>query len=98
MNEQNIQICKALLLDININPASTIEYNVNEEIYTLSLEWIIESYMRTSETTQELFINSLRQMRTAPEFQQYFEQMGQLILMTSLSEKDTNINSNDLIS
>jgi hypothetical protein len=93
----NIERCKSFLLDINVNPASTIEYEINNEIYTITLDWIIETYMNTSEATQELFINSLLKMQTAPELKAYFEQMGQLILMSSLSQKDTNITSDDLI-
>lgn len=82
-----LQKCKQLLLDHNINPASSIEYEINEEIHTLTLEWIIEAFLKTEKKALfiELFEKALQ--RSDAEIEQFFQQMGQLILMSSLSDK-----------
>ena len=56
-----VDFCKDELLKIGINPASTIEYDVNGEVYTVSLEWIIEAYAGASERTKNLFVNSFKE-------------------------------------
>jgi hypothetical protein len=93
MSEDIIPICRKILLDKNINPASTIEYDVNGEIYTVTLEWIIESFAGGNDQTKALFLSSLQKIADTHSFniKKYFEDMGQMIMLTSFSENDTNI-------
>ncbi len=93
MEADIVQICKDILLSKNINPASTIEYDVNGKIYTVTLEWIIESYAQGNEKTQALFLSSLQTIAGTNSFniKKYFEDMGQMIMLTSFSNNDTNI-------
>ena len=90
----NIRTCKDLLLQHKINPASVIEYEVNGELHSFTLEFIIKAYMEGSQETKVVFYQSLKsvlpQGKTAIE--PYFQQMGQLILMTSLSENEVQGN------
>jgi len=83
-----LQECKQLLLDKNINPISSIEYDVNGEIHTLTLEWIITAFMNTEK--KELFIHMLEEVIQGSEadIEKFFQQMGQLVLMSSLSENE----------
>ncbi len=82
-----MQNCKALLLERGVNPLSSIEYDINGEVHTITLEWIIESYLSTekSELFVELFEKALKTDNASLE--QFFEKMGQLILMSSLSKE-----------
>jgi hypothetical protein len=82
-----LQKCKQSLLDHNINPASSIEYDINGELHTLSLEWIIEAFLKTEK--KGLFIELFEKVlqKSDAEIEQFFQQMGQLILMSSLSDK-----------
>ena len=83
-----MQKCKDLLLDNNINPISSIDYDINGEIHTLSLEWIIEAYLKTEK--KELFVNMLEKVvqGSGDDVETFFQQMGQLILMSSLSQNE----------
>ena len=83
-----LQKCKASLLERNINPASSIEYDINGEIHTLSLEWIIEAYLKTEK--KEFFIELFEKVLQGSDadIEQFFQQMGQLILLSSLSKTD----------
>lgn len=83
------QECKKVLLEKNINPASSIEFDVNGEVHTLSFEYIIETYMQASEESKLVFLTALQKsMRTdALGVDKFFEGMGQLLLMTHLSKK-----------
>jgi len=85
-----VEFCKDELMKVGINPASTIEYQVNGEIYTLSLQWVIEAYSGTSERTQKLFVDSFKEIivTNTKNIEKFFEDMGQLVLMTSLSENE----------
>ena len=82
------EACKALLAKQGINPASTIEYDVNGEVHTLTLAQIIESYMQASPEAQRTFTQALKlSLGKGPAgVQSYFEKMGQLLLMTSMGE------------
>ncbi len=82
-----LQECKQSLLDHNINPVSSIEYDINGEAYTLTLEWIVEAFLKTEK--KELFLELFKKVLKGSEsdIEQFFQQMGQLILMSSLSEK-----------
>ena len=91
-----LQECKESLLERNINPASSIDYDINGEIQTLSLEWIISAYLQTEK--KELFIGLFEKVLKGSDadIEQFFQQMGQLILMSSLSQEavdKTNIAS-----
>lgn len=88
-----VQICKEILLAKNINPVSTIEYDVNGQIHTVTLEWIIESYAQGNDKTKALFLSSLQTVVDTHNgnIKKYFEDMGQLIILTSMSKNDTNI-------
>lgn len=82
-----LEECKQSLLDHNINPISTIEYEINGGIHTLTLEWIIEAFLKTEK--KALFIELFERVlqKSDDEIEQFFQQMGQLILMSSLSDK-----------
>ena len=86
----NIRTCKDLLLQHKINPASHIEYEVNGELHSFTLEFIIKAYMEGSQETKEVFYHSLKSVlpKGKPAVEPYFQKMGQLILMTSLSKNE----------
>ena len=83
------QECKDIIRDKGINLKSVIEYDVNGEVHSLSLEWIIESFMKASEESQQMFLSALKTAIATKDtgIDEFFEQMGQLILMTHLSDK-----------
>lgn len=82
-----LQECKKSLLEHDINPRSSIEYDINGQTHTLSLEWIIEAFLQTEKKSFfiELFEKVLKGSNV--EIEQFFQQMGQLILMSSLSQE-----------
>jgi len=81
-------MCKESLLDRGINPASSVEYEINGELHTLTLEWIISAFLKTEK--KEFFIDMFNKVlkQSDADIETFFEQMGQLILMSSLSEKE----------
>ena len=83
------QQCKDIIKREGINFQSAIEYDVNGEIHTLTMEWIIDSYMQASEETHQVFLDALKLSLEAKGMgvDKFFEDMGQLILMTHLSQK-----------
>lgn len=84
-----IERVKKILLDKGINPASTIEYDVNGSLHVMSLQEIAEQFMSASSESQEIFVlaleKSLEQGKSGA--QNYFEKIGELLLMSRLSEK-----------
>lgn len=78
---------KEKLLDRGINPASEITYDINSKQYAVTLEWICNNYAKSEKATlfNELFEKALKQSNA--DIQTFFEQMGQLLLMSSLSNK-----------
>jgi len=82
-----LEECKQLLLDKKINPVSSIEYEINGKIHTLTLEWIITAYLKTEK--KELFVGLFEKalQGSDADIELFFQQMGQLILMTSLSKQ-----------
>jgi hypothetical protein len=90
MSDARIAQCKQLLSDEGINPASTIEYDVNGTIHTLSLQEIIETYMQASEEAQLVFVAAMHKAVDAKTMgiQKFFEGMGKLLLMSRYSEGD----------
>jgi hypothetical protein len=83
------QECKKILLDNNIDIFSEIDFEVNDKLHTLSFEYIIETYMQASEESQLVFLAALHKALTTDNMgiEKFFEGMGQLLLMTHLSEK-----------
>ncbi len=83
------QECKKILLEENINPDSSIEFDVNGKVHTLSFEYIIDTYMQASEESRLVFLTALKKSigEDALGADKFFEGMGQLLLMTHLSEK-----------
>ena len=86
-----IEECKILLLDKGINPASTVEFDVNGDVHTFSFQEIIATYMQASDEAQLVFVAALKKAMEADNMgvQKFFEGMGQLLLMTHLSDEDT---------
>jgi len=79
---------KEFLLERKINPASSIDYDINGELHTLTLEWIISAFLQAQK--EELFSTLFKKVMqgTNADIEQFFQQMGQLVLMSSLSEKE----------
>jgi len=83
------QECKKLLLENNIDQFSEIDFDVNGKMHTFSFEYIIDTYMQASEESQLVFLSALQKALEADNMgvEKFFEGMGQLLLMTHLSEK-----------
>lgn len=81
--------CKRLLLEHNINTDSNIDFDVNGDVHSLSFEQIIDIYMQASEESQLVFYAALKKSLSSGEMgvESFFEGMGQLLLMTHLSDK-----------
>jgi len=80
--------CKKLLLDADVDIFSSIDFDVNGKTHTLSFEYIIDTFMQASEESQLVFYAALEKSIKADEgVEKFFEGMGQLLLMTHLSEK-----------
>jgi hypothetical protein len=94
MKEKNImllQACKQSLSSRNINPASSIDYSINERVYTMRLDEIISAYLKAEkhELFVELFEKALK--KSDRDIEKFFQQMGQLLLMSSLSTRDISL-------
>ncbi len=83
------QECKKILLENNIDIFSEIDFDVNGKMHTFSFEYIIDTYMQASEESQLVFLSALQKALEADNMgvEKFFEGMGQLLLMTHLSEK-----------
>ena len=81
--------CKKLLLDENIDSFSKIDFDVNGKIHTMSFEYIIDTFMQASNESQLVFFSALQKSINAKDMgiDKFFEGMGQLLLMTHLSDK-----------
>jgi len=81
--------CKKILTEQNIDIFSEIDFDVNGELHTLPFEYIINSFMKASEESQLIFLAALRKAVAVENIgiNKFFEGMGQLLLMTHLSEK-----------
>lgn len=88
--ESLIAECRELLAEQGINPASTIEYDINGQVHTLSLQEIIETYMLSSDESKLVFVTALKKAMEAGNMgiQKFFEGMGQLLLMSHFSQQD----------
>lgn len=81
--------CKEIIKNEGINLSSSIEYDINGEVQSLTLEWIIDTYMQASKESHQVFLDALKLSLEAKGMgiDKFFENMGQLILMTHLSDK-----------
>ena len=82
------QECKKLLLQDSIDTDSSIDFDVNGEVHTMSFEEIIDIYMQASDESQLVFLAALQKAINAKDMgvDKFFEGMGQLLLMTHLSK------------
>jgi hypothetical protein len=81
--------CRDILKQEGVNPASSIDFEVNGEVMTLTLDYIIDTYMQASNESQLVFYSALQKSLEAKDMgiEKFFEGMGQLLLMTHLSKK-----------
>jgi hypothetical protein len=81
--------CHKILENNNVDANSKIEFEVNEQNYTLSFTYIIESFMLSSTESQKHFYLALQESSVMQDegIEKFFESMGQLLLMTHLSNK-----------
>jgi len=85
--------CRELLKQEGVNSQSSIDFDVNGEVMTLTLDYIIESYMQASDESQLVFYTALKKSLETKSMgiEKFFEGMGQLLLMTHLSDKFENL-------
>ncbi len=81
--------CKDILKAEGINLSSSIDYEINGEVKTLNIGWIIEAYMKSSPQLNQVFLDALKLSLEAKGMgvDKFFEDMGQLLLLTHLSDK-----------
>ena len=81
--------CKQILTEKSIDIFSEIDFDVNGKVHTLSFNYIIETFMQASEESQLVFLSVLKKAIDAKDMgvDKFFEGMGQLLLMTHLSDK-----------
>jgi len=81
--------CKQLLTEHSVDIYSEIDFDVNDEIHTLSFIYIIDTFMLASDESQKVFSLALEKALKTKEvkIENFFESMGQLLLMTQLSTK-----------
>jgi len=81
--------CKKLLLEEGVDTNSSIDFDVNGTIHTMTFEEIIDIYMKASDESKLVFLTSLKKSIKAKDMgvDKFFEGMGQLLLMTHLSKK-----------
>ncbi|MCD6259438.1 MAG: hypothetical protein J7J31_07530 [Helicobacteraceae bacterium] len=87
-----LQECQELLEAQNIDSNSEIDFDVNGELHTLSYAYITDTFMQASEESKLVFLRALQKAIEAENMgvEKFFEGMGQLLLMTHLSEKFDN--------
>jgi hypothetical protein len=85
--------CRVLLKKEGINSQSSIDFDVNGEVMTLTLDYIIDTYMQASDESQLVFYSALKKSLETKSMgiEKFFEGMGQLLLMTHLSDKFENL-------
>ena len=78
-----------ILQNEGINPISSIDFDVNGTVHSLSFEYIIDTYMQASQESRLVFLAALEKAVDAKEMgiEKFFEGMGQLLLMSHLSDK-----------
>jgi hypothetical protein len=82
-------LCRELLENEAVSLDSKIDFDVNGTVHTLTFNSIIESFMMASTHSQEAFVAALKEALLLGNdgVRQFFESMGQLLLMTHLSKK-----------
>ena len=82
------QKCKQVLTENSIDIYSEIDFDVNGKIHTLSFSYIIDTFMQASDDSKEVFYQALKTALNTKEekVENFFESMGQLLLMTHLSK------------
>ena len=85
--------CRELLTQEGVNSQSSIDFDVNGEVMTLTLDYIIDTYMQASDESQLVFYSALKKSLETKSMgiEKFFEGMGQLLLMTHLSDKFENL-------
>ena len=80
--------CLEILKQRSINPISTIDFDVNKELHSLTFEWIIDTYMQASPESTLVFLTALKKAVSVDNMgiEKFFEGMGKLLLMTHLSK------------
>jgi len=88
MNNLELE-CKKIITENNIDIFSEIDFDVNGKVHTLSFNYIIETFMKASDESQEVFLVALKKALHVEDMgvNKFFEGMGQLLLMTHLSDK-----------
>jgi len=83
------QECIKILQSEGINPVSSIDFDVNGTVHSLTFEYIIDTYMQASQESHLVFLTALKKAADAKEMgmEKFFEGMGQLLLMSHLSDK-----------
>ena len=83
------QQCKDIIRREGINLNSSIDYDINGEVQSLRIEWIIDTFMQASPESHQVFLDALKLSLEAKGMgvDKFFEDMGQLLLMTHLSDK-----------
>jgi len=83
------QECRDILTQEGINSQSSIDFEVNGKVMSLTLDYIIDTYMQASSESQLVFYSALKKALASKEMgiEKFFEGMGQLLLMTQLSKK-----------
>jgi len=81
--------CKKVLEDEGIDSGSIIDFDVNGKVHSISFEYIIDTYMQASDESKLVFLTALKKSVDTKDMgvDKFFEGMGQLLLMTHLSEK-----------
>ena len=81
--------CLELLTTEGIDINSEIDFDVNDKVHTLSFKYIIETFMQASEESKLVFLTALKKSIDSKDMgvDRFFEGMGQLLLMTHLSDK-----------
>jgi len=89
MMENVREACMKILENEGINPISSIDFDVNGKVHSLSFEYIIPTYMQASEESKLVFFTALQKAIGVKEMgiEKFFEGMGQLLLLTHLSDK-----------
>ena len=83
------QKCFDMLKKRGIDIHSSIDYDVNGDIHSLTFEYILNSFMQASDDSKEMFYEALTLALSSDNksVENFFESMGQLLLMTHLSQK-----------
>lgn len=91
MKNEILKKCKQILIDEGIDENSTIDFEVNKKVHSLTFIYIIETFMEASDESRVIFYDALKKSLDAKDMgvDRFFESMGQLLLMTHLSENIT---------